>query len=173
MKASPPPAGPATLWGAWTGVLSCTDGRPSMVLARKVASYGTLKLASGTDGRWTATFERAPRWFSKAAQESVSRDGLAEAIQAGMGLVVGLVSEACSFRDTRRRNAVDAEYAAVHPYRPPHEPRDPTRRDQPKPGPAYKLRQDAPASRCSTPRATWWRASAPGRRARPRGTSGR
>lgn len=142
MKASPPPAGPATLRGAWTGVLYCTDGRPSMVLARKVASYGTLKLASGTDGRWTATFERAPRWFSKAAQESVSRDGLAEAIQAGMGLVVGLVSEACSFRDMRRRNAVDAEYAAVHPYRPPREPKDPTTRYQPKPGPAYKLRQD-------------------------------
>ncbi len=142
MKSSPPPAGPATLRGAWTGVLYCTDGRPSMVLARKVASYGTLKLASGADGRWTATFERAPRWFSKAAQESVQRDGLAEAIQAGMGLVVGLVSEACSFRDTRRRNAVDAEYAVAHPYQPHRAPKDPTERYRPKPGPAYRLRQD-------------------------------
>jgi hypothetical protein len=142
MKASPPAAGPATLRGTWKGILYCTDGRPSMVLARKVASYGTLRLASGLDGRWTATFERAPRWFSKAAQESVQRDGLADAIQAGMGLVVGLVSEACSFRDTRRRNAVDAEYAAVHPYRPPKAPKDPTERYQPKPGPAYRLRQD-------------------------------
>jgi hypothetical protein len=142
MKASPPAAGPATLRGTWKGILYCTDGRPSMVLARKVASYGTLRLASGLDGRWTATFERAPRWFSKAAQESVQRDGLADAIQAGMGLVVGLVSEACSFRDTRRRNAVDAEYAAVHPYRPPREAKDPTERYKPKPGPAYRLRQD-------------------------------
>lgn len=132
MKASPPPAGPATLKGKWAGHLFCDDGTPRVVLERRVASYGTLKLASKADGRWTATFDRAGKWFSQAKQESVERSGLAEAITAGMGLVVGLVSEACSFRDTRRRNAVDPEFAAQHPYTPPKEGKDPTGRYQPK-----------------------------------------
>jgi hypothetical protein len=132
MKASPPPAGPATLKGSWTGHLYCDDGTPRVVLARKVASYGSLKLASKPDGRWTATFERAGKWFSAAKQESLERSALAEAITAGMGLVVGLVSEACSFRDTHRRNAVDPEFAAQYPPRPPRDVRDPTERYQPK-----------------------------------------
>jgi hypothetical protein len=128
LKAGAPPAGPATLKGKWAGTLFCDDGTPRMVLERKVAAYGTLKLASKPDGRWTAMFDRAGKWFSQAKQESVERSGLAEAIQAGMGLVIGLVSEACSFRDTRRRNTVDADYAAQHPYTPPREPRDVTDR---------------------------------------------
>jgi hypothetical protein len=46
--------------------------------------------------------------------------------------MTGLVSEACSFRDTRRRNAVDADYAAQVPYREPKVPADPTERYQPR-----------------------------------------
>ncbi len=128
MKANPPPAGPATLKGLWKGVLLCDDGTPSVQLERKVASYGTLHLKSTNDGRWTASFERAQKWFSAAKQESATRSGLTEAITAGMGLVVGLVSEACSYRDTHRRGAVDADYGAQHPVRPPTEPKDPTQR---------------------------------------------
>ena len=45
-----------------------------------------------------------------------------------MGLVVGLVSEACSFRDTHRRNTVDPAFAAQYPPRPLPERRDPTER---------------------------------------------
>ena len=132
LKSSPPPAGPATLKGKWAGTLVCDNGKPRVALERKVASYGVLKLASKPDGRWTATFERAEKWFGKAKQESIERSGLAEAITAGMGLVVGLVAEACTFRDTRRRNTVDAEYAAQHPYSPPKEAKDPTGRYQPR-----------------------------------------
>jgi hypothetical protein len=130
MKASPPPAGPATLKGKWAGHLSCEDGTPRMGLERKVASYGVLQLASKPDGRWTATFVRAGKWFSAAKQETIERSALAEAITAGMALVVGLVSEACSYRDTHRRNTVDADYAALHPPRPAAEPKDPTKRYQ-------------------------------------------
>ncbi len=132
MKASPPPAGPATLKGTWAGYLHCEGGRPRVALERRVASYGTLRLASKPDGRWTATFDRAGKWFTKAKQESVERSSLAEAITAGMGLVVGLVSEACTFRDTHRRNTVDPDFAAQHPYTPPREPKDPTGRYQPR-----------------------------------------
>jgi hypothetical protein len=132
VKAAAPPAGPATLRGKWSGVLVCDDGTPSMTLERKVASYGTLRLASKPDGTWTATFDRAAKWFTTARQESAERASLAEAIQAGMGLVLGLVGEACSFRDTRRRNTVDAAYAAERPYTPPVAPRDPTERYAPR-----------------------------------------
>ena len=128
MKASPPPAGPATLRGLWKGTLLCNDGTPSVVLERRVASYGTLHVTSTPDGRWTASFERAEKWFSKAKQEALTRSGLTEAITGGMGLVVGLVSEACSFRDTHRRGTVDPEYAVQHPVRPRPAPRDPTER---------------------------------------------
>lgn len=128
MKANPPPAGPATLKGLWKGLLLCTDGTPSLQLERKVASYGTLRLKSTTDGRWTASFDRAQKWFSQAKQEAVTRSGLTEAITAGMGLVIGLVSEACSYRDTHRRGAVDADYGAQHPVRSPAPPKDPTQR---------------------------------------------
>ncbi len=132
LKSSPPPAGPATLKGKWAGVLLCDNGTPRMLLERKVASYGTLKLASKPDGRWSATFDRAGKWFSQAKADSVERSSLADAITAGMGLVVGMVSEACSFRDTHRRNTVDPEYATQYPPRPPTERRDPTERYQPR-----------------------------------------
>ncbi len=130
MKANPPPVGPATLKGTWKGTLLCIEGTPSVQLERRVASYGTLHLKSTNDGRWTASFVRAQKWFSTAKQESVTRDGLNVAIAAGMGLVIGLVSEACSFRDTHRRNAVDAGFAAQYPPRVRPEPRDPTERYQ-------------------------------------------
>ena len=123
-KATPPPPGPATLKGKWTGALLCTNGTPSVTLTRKVASYGELTVVSTPDGRWTASFGRATKWFSKQKQESVTRSSLAFAVQAGMGLVIGLVSEACSFRDTHRRNTVDPEFAARYPVRPDREPKD-------------------------------------------------
>lgn len=132
MKGNPSGAGPATIKGKWAGHLHCDNGTPRVTLERKVVSYGVLRLTSRPDGRWAATFERMGKWFSAAKVESIERSSLAEAITAGMGLVVGLVSEACSFRDTRRRNTVDAEYAAQHPYTPPREPKDPTERYQPK-----------------------------------------
>lgn len=143
LKSSPPPAGPATLRGTWTGALHCVDGTPSVTLERKVASYGVLRLASKPDGRWAATFDRSEKWFSKAKSDHVERSSLADAIQAGMGLVIGLVSEACSFRDTRRRNAVDADYATQHPPSPRRERKDPTERYKPAPAPVYSLRGDA------------------------------
>jgi hypothetical protein len=46
--------------------------------------------------------------------------------------MTGLVSEACSFRDTRRRNAVDADFAVAHPYQEPAAPKDTTERYNPR-----------------------------------------
>ena len=133
LKASPPKGGPATLRGSWKGELRCNDMRPTVHLQRKVATYGTLHVESDSSGRWTALFERGEKWFSTAKQERTpAYDSLGEAIQRGMVQMTGLVSEACSFRDTRRRNTVDPSYAEAHPYKPPREVKDPTERYDPK-----------------------------------------
>ena len=133
LKANPPKAGPATLRGTWKGELRCGDGLPSVHLQRKVAAYGVLRVDSDRAGRWTALFERGEKWFSTAKQERTQPyDSLGEAIQRGMVQMTGLVSEACSFRDTRRRNTVDPSYAEAHPYRPPREVRDPTEKYNPR-----------------------------------------
>ena len=133
LKSNPPKAGPATLRGTWKGELRCNDMRPTVHLQRKVAAYGTLRIDSDHNGKWTALFERAEKWFSPAKQERTPPyDSLGEAIQRGMVQMTGLVSEACSFRDTRRRNTVDPSYAEAHPYKPPREVKDPTDRYNPK-----------------------------------------
>ncbi len=133
LKANAPKAGPATLRGTWKGTLSCVDLRPVVHLERKVASYGVLHIDSDSSGRWTALFERAEKWFSTAKQERTPPyDSLGEAIQRGMVQMTGLVSEACSFRDTRRRNTVDPTYAEAHPYKPPREVQDPTEKYNPR-----------------------------------------
>lgn len=133
LKAAPPAKGPASLRGTWRGQLLCTDGVPTVHLERKVASYGILRVHSDPAGHWHASFERDVRWFSSAKRdEAPEAPTLAEAIQRGMVQMTGLVSEACSFRDTRRRNAVDADYAVAHPPRDVKDPKDPTERYQPR-----------------------------------------
>lgn len=133
LKANPPKTGPATLRGTWKGELRCAEMQPFVHLERKVAAYGTLHVDSDANGRWTARFERSEKWFSTAKQDRTPPyDSLGEAIQRGMVQMTGLVSEACSFRDTRRRNTVDPTYAEQHPYRAPREGKDPTERYSPR-----------------------------------------
>jgi hypothetical protein len=133
MKAKAGAKGPASLRGAWRGVLHCDDGAPVVELERKVASYGTLRLRSVAGQGWQASFVRAEKWFAAGKEErSPVAPRLAEAVQRGMVQMTGLVSEACSFRDTRRRNAVDATYAAEHPYQEPAPPKDATERYNPR-----------------------------------------
>lgn len=133
MKSNAGTKGPASLRGTWKGVVHCDDGAPIVELERKVASYGTLRLRSVAGQGWQATFIRAEKWFSKGKEEqSPVVDRLAEAIQRGMVQMTGLVSEACSFRDTRRRNAVDADFAVAHPYQEPAAPKDTTERYNPR-----------------------------------------
>lgn len=131
LKKDPPKAGPATLRGQWSGELLCIDGKPKLQLQRKVASYGTLRVESKPEGGWSATFERGERWFSEGKQQTVDRAALADAVTAGMGVMIGLVSEACSFRDTRKRAAVDPVHAEKHPARPKAPVKDPTERVKP------------------------------------------
>lgn len=109
-----PGAGPTVIKGQWSGKFIC-DGNPRIELSRKVVAYGVLKLVSKNDGRWAATFTREKRWYTEAKEESAERSSLREAINAGYGLVMGLVSEACAVRDTRRRGAFDTSAKPVKP----------------------------------------------------------
>ena len=48
-----------------------------------------------------------------------------------MARAMGLLGEACSVRDSRRRAALDTTYAAEHLVKPAHEGKDPTERMRP------------------------------------------
>jgi hypothetical protein len=123
--------GPITLRGQWSGYLHCEDGLPRVELIRKLAAYGLLRLTSSTAG-WTWTVERTERWFSAPGSDSGTALTLVAAIEAGLARAMGLLGEACSTRDSRRRAALDEGWAAAHPVRPAKEGRDPTERLRPK-----------------------------------------
>ncbi len=129
-KAVPKP-GPITLRGQWSGWMHCDGGAPRVELLRKLAAYGVLRIASSTTG-WTWTVERTEKWFSRPGTDDGTAPTLVKAIEAGLARAIGLLGEACSVRDSRRRAALDTTYAAEHPVKPAHEGKDPTERMRPK-----------------------------------------
>ncbi|TAL45521.1 MAG: hypothetical protein EPN91_02015 [Salinibacterium sp.] len=151
------PPGPVTYRGQWSGALVCNgEGvAPTIVLTRKVAAYATIRIVShgnhaDPDGRqWVVTLERDSRWFADAKldKEPASAETLRTAIRSAYGLLTGLVGEACSVRDTKRRAALDAEHAKSHPIKHPKDPkRDPIEAIKaPKPPKALKLSKAAKA----------------------------
>jgi hypothetical protein len=129
-KAVPKP-GPITLRGQWSGTLTCDGGAPRVELVRKLAAYGVLRVVSGPNG-WTWTVERAEKWFSRPGSDTGGAATLIRAIEGGLARAMGLLGEACSVRDSRRRAALDTAYATVHPVQPAKEGKDPTERFDPK-----------------------------------------
>lgn len=126
MQRGLPPKGPMTLRGRWTGALVWDGGVPSVELKRKLAAYGTLVCRSAPMG-WSWTFERAKRWYSgEKHEEGAGYNTLMDAIEAGLTAAMMLVREACGVRDTSRRGALDAGWAATHPMAEPKERANPT-----------------------------------------------
>jgi hypothetical protein len=119
--------GPITLRGTWSGWLHCDAGTPRVELERKLAMYGVLRIVSGASG-WTWTVERTEKWFSKPGSDTGAAASLVKAIEAGLARAMGLLGEACSVRDTRRRAALDTSFAVEHPVTPAREGKDPTER---------------------------------------------
>ncbi|MCK6527709.1 hypothetical protein L6R50_09145 [Myxococcota bacterium] len=150
----PPKEGPATMRGSWRGRLYCDDHQPRVVLERRLATYGTLRLESHPGEGWSWAFARGERWFSTPEESRGSGlPTLSAAIEAGLLGALQLVKEACSFRDTRRRAAVDAAYAAEHPVRPEREKKDPVDRLKER-APRDKNKKDAHAPEAPTPAPT-------------------
>jgi hypothetical protein len=123
---------PITLRGLWAGWLHCDAGTPRVELVRKLAAYGTLRVVSDPTAGWTWTVERTEKWFSEPGTDTGKATTLIKAIEAGLARAMGLLGEACSMRDSRRRAAYDTSYAAEHPIKPAREGKDPTERFAPK-----------------------------------------
>ena len=99
---------------------------PGGAQAQALTSYGTLWVRSHGAQGWSWAFERDERWFAEPGRdEEHGLATLAEALQAGMLGALQLVREACSQRDTRRRAALDPDYATKHPLPTPRPGRDP------------------------------------------------
>jgi hypothetical protein len=125
-------ARPITLRGQWAGWLHCDAGTPRVELVRKLAAYGTLRVVSDPTAGWTWTVERTEKWFSEPGTDTGKASTLIKAIEAGLARAMGLLGEACSMRDSRRRAAYDTSYASEHPIKPAREGKDPTARFAPK-----------------------------------------
>lgn len=147
-KAVPRP-GPITLKGQWSGYLHCDAGTPRVELVRKLAAYGVLTIVSSPEG-WSWSVARTEKWFSKPGSDTGSEATLLKAIEAGLARAMGLLGEACSVRDSRRRAALDTNFAADHPIKPAKEGKDPIERLKPKEPRKTKARTppavDAPVS---------------------------
>jgi hypothetical protein len=147
-KATPKP-GPITLKGQWSGWLHCDAGTPRVELVRKLAAYGVLTISSSPEG-WSWSVARTEKWFSKPGSDTGSAATLLKAIEAGLARAMGLLGEACSVRDSRRRAALDTSFAADHPIKPAKEGKDPIERLKPKEPRKTKARTpptvDAPVS---------------------------
>ncbi len=97
---------PVTLRGQWSGWLVCDGGVPRVELQRKLASYGWLRVTSG-DGKWIWKVERLEKWFSKPGKDEGAAKTLVEAVQAGLGRMMGLLGEVCAVKDSTRRPVVE------------------------------------------------------------------
>ena len=128
-----PKAGPITLRGQWSGWLHCDGGAPMVELRRKLAAYGVLTITSSAEGTWSWAVERSEKWFSEPGEDTGIAPTLLRAIEAGLARSMGLLGEACSHRDSRRRSAFDAQWAEKYPIRPAREGKDPTERLKVKP----------------------------------------
>lgn len=136
--------GAVTFRGTWAGTLVCDEGRPRVELRRKLASYGWLRITSGPHG-WTWRFERQEKWFSDA--NTVVGEPLAtlvQAIDAGVLGALGQVQVACRVKDTRRRQALDTDWAATHPVPSPRETKNPTDRMREPDSPVPSKRTSSP-----------------------------
>lgn len=142
-KAVPKP-GPITLRGQWGGFLHCDGGAPRVELVRKLAAYGVLRIESAPGQGWTWRVERTEKWFSKPGADTGTAATLVQAIEGGLSRAMGLLGEACSVRDSRRRAAMDSQYAVEHPVKPAKEGKDPTERFEPKEPRKSKVKTGSP-----------------------------
>jgi hypothetical protein len=120
-------SGPITLKGQWSGWMHCDNGTPRVEITRKLAAYGILTITSSPKG-WTWAVTRTEKWFSKPGSDTGTAATLSRAIEAGLARAMGLLGEACSVRDSRRRGALDAGWAVEHPVVPAKEGKDPLAR---------------------------------------------
>ena len=106
------PRTPITLKGEWKGHMKCTEYGPVVTLRRTLNSYVELLIEStnGPRREWRWTLKRSKRWFTEGTERSGTSVALLGAIRAALASAEGVVGEACTVRDTRRRGAKDKDY---------------------------------------------------------------
>lgn len=120
--------GQVTRRGTWKGSLEVAeDGFPRIQLERTIG-YVVVRIVNDVDGRWRVTALRGERWFSVPVARGTQGGAptLGEAVDQAFTLALELSAEVCGVRDTERRGAHDAAYAAAHPERAATVPADPT-----------------------------------------------
>ena len=147
--------------GTWSATLFCDD-RPIVMLERKVASYGVIRICSDPKtGRWDWRAERAERHFAGREDKAGNESTLHTAMERAYAAADGLVSTACTRQATLRRASYDSAYAADHPNRLAPERADPTvprgkkkPAAAPAPTPASKPSTRKPAAPAAAPAPT-------------------
>lgn len=154
--------------GTWSATLFCDD-KPIIMLERKVAAYGVIRICSDPDrGRWDWKAERAERWYGGREDKAGHATSLHKAIEEAYAASDGLVSTACVKQATQRRAAHDSAFAAEHPNKLARERPDPTaprkkknaepaapparaKKAEPAPEPEKKLRASKAAAADTSP----------------------
>ena len=109
-----------TLKGRWKGTLRWAkglpaDGVPVVELTRAVSSYVTLVVRSfvtdaGTPA-WRWMIKRDAQWFATESGDFGEALTFKGAVATALRQMEGVVGEACTVRDTRRRGALQASYS--------------------------------------------------------------
>ena len=109
---------PSSTRGSWRGVWQASpEGAILWAMERKLSSYTTVTVATSSDPTWAWEFkvERKDTWFAPAKNLQGFSQDLAGCIQKVIDEALDKVAEACTTRDTTRRNAIDQGYAEAHP----------------------------------------------------------
>ena len=127
IKKDLPKSAPITLRGQWRGFIHVGHAEgPQVQLIRKIATYGQLEIVSMGKAGWTWRLTRTERWFSRPGVETGETIHLAKAIEAGLAASIGVLGQACSFKDSHRRSAFDAGHAEKYPVKPARQAQDKT-----------------------------------------------
>lgn len=109
---------PVVYRDVWRGVLRYDDGIPVVELRRKITTYGEIIINSVPQfGAWKWRYEGKETWFQrpKNVPGGSNHLTLAACIRDMMLNIERPVGQACAMRDTTRRAAADAAWAADRP----------------------------------------------------------
>ncbi len=104
---------PITLRGKWKGSVRWDGERPVVELTREVSTYVALTVVSfetNAGPAWRWILKRDARWFTDTSADFGEALTFKGAVAVALRQLEGIVGEACTVRDTRRRGAMETGY---------------------------------------------------------------